>query len=188
MPTHLATLADTVDAVTITRMRTFQSTMEATTPLYQGRELSFQVVPRSSLGTVSVLHSDTRHINKRAGSEHWVSLSLSLPPATRGHLIRLERRLQDLLRPRYPQIERMWEANISPFVADVCVAGGRPCRFLDPEGFPVTPPQDWLFRSVVPVVHMRRLFVHDSRVLFECEITDMIVSGDDLVPEVTVFD
>ena len=82
----------------------------------------------------------------------------------------------------------MWEANTTPFVADVCVTGGRPCRFLNAEGVPVKPPTDWTTCSVVPVVHIRRLFIHEARIFTECEITDMLIAGADLTPDVVMFD
>ena len=187
MPGHLSTIMDTVESISLGRVRTFHSRMEATTPQYHGRELTFQLVPKASLGTVTVQSAEVRYVNKRAGLECWVNLSLCMPAVVRGQLDRLEHRLRDLLRPRYPQVDRMWRCNISPYVADVCIAGDSPCHILNAEGTPVKPPTDWTSCTVVPIVTLKTLYIHKAEIFPDYEITNMMVTGVDMAPDVTTF-
>jgi hypothetical protein len=178
MPEALSCIVDRPDSISLSRVRTFYSCVDIAIPFFDSHTLAFQLVPKASLGVITVQSAEVRYRQKRAGYECWVRLTLNIPTRVREQIARLEGRLRDLLRPRYQQIDQMWMNEGYTFTADMCLTGDHPCRLLNASGCPIAPPASWTTAAVVPVVALRCLCVHGAGAFAEYELTALVVAGD----------
>ena len=124
MPEALSCIVDRPDSISLSRVRTFYSCVDIAIPFFDSHTLAFQLVPKASLGLITVQSAEVRYRQKRAGYECWVRLTLNIPTRVREQIARLEGRLRDLLRPRYYQIDQMWMNEGHTFTADTYIHRG----------------------------------------------------------------
>jgi hypothetical protein len=186
MPTLLADAATNVDLWTISAP-TASNAIQVAYLKYNGKPGQLQLTSKAELGSVTTPWAPS--VYKGTGNESRVTMTVNVPDAVREQMELVEERIRDLARPYVPKIDSIWHSSTKPsdkhpssLRAKIVVSGDRACPCVDAEGNPVPLPTDWAGLAVVPVVHVKGVYIQKTLAGLVMEVSSLMV-GDVVAKE-----
>ena len=88
------------------------------------------------------------------------------------------------MRPHVPKIDAIWHSSTKPsdkrpssLCAKIVVSGDRACPCVDADGNSVPLPTEWAGLAVVPVVHVKGVYIQKMMAGLVMEVTSLMI-GD----------
>ena len=186
MPTLLADAASKVGLWTASAP-TAANAIQVACLKYDGKPGLLQLTSKAELGSVTTPWAPS--VYKGTGNESRVTMTVNVPDAVREQMELIEERIRDLVRPYVPKIDSIWHSSTKPsdkhpssLRAKIVVSGDRACPCVDADGNSVPLPTEWAGLAVVPVVHVKGVYIQKTLAGLVMEVSSLMV-GDVVAKE-----
>jgi hypothetical protein len=132
-----------------------------------GQSPRIQLAPRTAMGSIWTPFAPS--VYQGTGGETRKSIVFSIPDDVRRCVEGWEEWARDSLRPTTPNIDALWVSSIKPpsnyaasLKAKITLSGPGACAFVDEEGHPVDPPEEWGGRTAIAILEVRAAYLQRS--------------------------
>jgi hypothetical protein len=129
-----------------------------------GQPPRVQLTPKTAMGSIWTPFQPS--VYQGTGGETRKSIVYSIPDDVRRCVEGFEEWIRDSLRPTTPNIDSLWISSVKPpsnyaasLKSKITLSGPGACAFVDEDGRPVDPPEEWGGRVVIPILEVRAAYL-----------------------------
>ena len=182
MPTLLSTASSRPDAWSVQALTKASPSMEMAYLKFEDGAAILQLIAKSDLGDVCTPW--TPNVYRGDGSEARVTMTVNIPDHLREDIEALEEIVRNKLRTHVPNIDARWHSASKPsdkhpssLRLKFTISGQKACPCYNSDGEPVPMPSAWAGLSVIPIVHVKGVYIQKGMAGLVMEVVSLLV-GD----------